>query len=74
MLIVYAIPQSIIIGLDRKVAHLVVKIFDTNKNLLAHFDFTGTDFEKIDFNTTEKVLIIELITDNKKEQRKIYLK
>ena len=72
MLITYAINRSIIVALDKKVKHLVVKIFDQDKNYLADYEFFQTDFAKIDFNTIAKMLLLELIMDDQKERRKIF--
>ncbi len=73
MLIAYALNKTIIIGTDKKVNKLVVKIFDKDNNRLATYDFTDTDFAKIDFDTPEKVLFLEIKMDSEKKRKKIYL-
>ena len=72
MLITYAVNNTIIIALDKKVQHLIVKIYNQNKNELANFEFFKTDFAYIDFQTNETKLFLVLVLDVKKEQRRIF--
>ncbi len=72
MLLAYTVNRSIIIALDNPVNHLIVKIKNSQKKLLATYEFFQTDFEKIDFETDERMLFLELILDNQKEHRKLF--
>ena len=72
MLLAYTVNRSIIIALDKRVNHLIVKIKNSQKVVLATYEFINTDFEKIDFETNERMLFLELILDNQKEQRKLF--
>ena len=72
MLLAYTVNRSIIIALDKKVNHLIVKIKNSQNEHLATYEFFKTDFEKIDFETNERMLFLELILDNQKEQRKLF--
>ncbi len=72
MLLAYTVNHSIIIALDKKVNHLIVKIKNSQKELLTTYEFFKTDFEKIDFETNERMLFLELRLDNKIEQRKLF--
>ena len=72
MLLAYTVNRSIIIALDHPANHLIVKIKNSQNELLATYEFFQTDFEKIDFETNEKILFLELTIDDQIEQRKLF--
>lgn len=72
MLLAYTVNRSIIIALDNPANHLIVKIKNSQKVVLATYEFYNTDFEKINFETNERMLFLELILDGQKEERKLF--
>ena len=72
MLLAYTVNRSIIIALDNSANHLIVKIKNSQKVVLATYEFYNTDFEKINFETNERMLFLELILDGQKEERKLF--
>ena len=72
MLLAYTVNRSIIIALDNSANHLIVKIKNSQNEPLATYEFFKTDFEKIDFETNERMLFLELTIDDQKEHRKLF--
>lgn len=73
MLIAYAVGRFIIVALDRKAGKLTLSLRDRQDNLIATYRFNDTDFEKLEIDTSESIILMEIDIDGQKSIRKIYL-
>ncbi len=71
MLLAYAVDRNIIVALDNKVSEITINFKNSKQKLLKTFTFFQTDFVSIDFETTEKILILEIQIAKKIIRRKI---
>ncbi len=73
MVIAYSVGRFIIVALDRKAGKLTLSLRDRRDKLISVFEFNDTDFEKLEVDTPEPIILLEIDIDGRKTKRKIYL-